>query len=95
MTPPCFSLNVKGDWIDVRTEGLLIPRVIISYNGEPLINERWTGTGAYEFTVEEEESRTVYNVELHTIAQAVSYVVRRNGKLVLVTEYTHDSIPSW
>ena len=93
-TPPCFSLNVNGDWIDVRNEGIVVPRVIISYNGEPVVSERCNGTGAYEFIVEEGDSRTVYNVELHTIGQAVSYTVKRSGKLLLVTEFTHDSIPS-
>ena len=95
MTPPCFSLNVDGNWIDVKNEGVVVPRVIISYNGDTVVSARWTGTAVYEFSVDEGESKTLYAVELHTIAQAVSYAVRRNGKLLLVTEFTHDSIPSW
>ena len=86
MTLPSFSLNVNGNWIDVRTEGFWKPKVIVLYNGEPLITERWTGERLFELKVTEEGSRVVYNIEIILIQRSITYIVRRNGILLLVTE---------
>ncbi|MFW9979748.1 MAG: hypothetical protein ACFFEJ_16825 [Candidatus Thorarchaeota archaeon] len=92
-----FSVNVNGNWIDFQTSGKLGITIVIRYNDEIVVTERMGAFSSrhrsFEFEGEEDGSNVRYLVEMIPLYRTLSFILYRDGVLILTSQRTRKKIP--
>ena len=91
-----LSFKVNENWIDFEINGVWSKKVVIKYNGDPVLTEKiglLVSRRVFEFEVEEEQSNVHYSIELRPVRQLLSFIVFRDGKPIIVTNKDRKMVP--